>query len=94
MQTDVKSTHLNASGYIFQGRTRLKAFTMYGGNAVGMVKFRDGGLTGAILCEVDVPSAGQTSSLYILVPGEGVVFQTDIYAEFTGATASITAFYG
>lgn len=94
MQTDVKSTHLNASGYVFQGRARLKAFTMFGGNAVGMVQFRDGGSAGTILCEVDVPASGQTGNLYVLVPGEGVLFSTNIYATFTGATAAVTAFYG
>jgi len=94
MQTDVSSTHLNASGYVYQGRTRLKSFTMYGGNAVGMVQFRDGGATGNILCEVDVPSSGQTGSLYVLIPGEGILFRTDLYATFTGATAAVTAFYG
>ena len=93
MQTDVKSTHLNASGVVSTGRARLKGFSLVGTGTAGTIQFKDGGSTGTVLCEVDVPGNTNVNSFYILVPGEGVLFPTSIYASIT-SLASVTAFYG
>jgi len=92
MQTDVKSNHLTSSGTIFNGRTRLKSVSYRGNGADGYVKFRDGGSSGPILCELDVGTS-DTFTIYVLVPGEGVLFQTSLYADLSNVLA-VTVFYG
>lgn len=94
MQTDVLSTHLNASGVISAGPSRLRGMTLVGGATVGTVQFRDGGASGSILCEIDVPANTNVNTFYVLVPGQGVRFLTSIYAAFTGGVSAMTAFYG
>jgi hypothetical protein len=94
MQTDVKSTHLNASGSIYTGRARIKGFVMVAtASAVGTLILKDGGSGGTTVIEVDIPSNTNPNSFYISVPGEGVLCQTNIYATMTNL-ASVTVFYG
>jgi hypothetical protein len=57
------------------------------------VQFKDGGAGGTVLCEIDIPSNTNPNSFYMLVPGEGILFSTNIYATLTNI-ASVTAFYG
>ena len=94
MQTDVKSTRLNASGSVYAGRTRIKGFVMCAtAGAVGTLLLRDGGAGGTVVIEVDVPGNSNPNSFYILVPGEGVLCKTNVYASMTNL-ASVTVFYG
>ena len=53
----------------------------------------DGGSGGTTLIEVDIPSNSNPNSFYTLVPGEGVLFSTNVYATLTGI-ASVTVYYG
>jgi hypothetical protein len=92
MQTDVKSAHLTASGTAFNGRTRLKSVSYRGNASDGFVKFRDGGSTGPILCELDVGTS-DSFTIYVLIPGEGMLFQTSLYVELSNVNAA-TVFYG
>ena len=92
MQTDVKATHLTASGTVFNGRTRLKSVSYRGNASDGYVKFRDGGSTGPVLCELDVGTS-DSFTIYVLIPGEGVLFQTSLYADLSNVNAT-TVFYG
>ena len=92
MQTDVKSNHLTASGTIFNGRTRLKSISYRGNGTDGYVRLRDGGSSGPILCELDVGTS-DTFTIYVLIPGEGVLFQTSLYADLSNVNA-VTVFYG
>lgn len=91
--TDVKSTHLNASGVIVAGPARLAGFTLVAGLTAGTIVFKDGGSSGTTLCEVDVPSNTNVNTFYVLVPGTGIRFFTSIYATFTGGTGACTVFY-
>jgi hypothetical protein len=94
MQTDVKSTRLNASGSVFAGRARIKGFVMCAtASLVGTLLLRNGGASGPVVIEVDIPANSNPNSFYILVPGEGVLCSTDIYASITNL-ASVTVFYG
>jgi hypothetical protein len=93
LMTDVKSTHLNASGVILAGPGRLAGFSLVGGATLGTISFRDGGASGTVLCEVDIPGNTNVNSFYILVPGTGIRFYTNIYATFTGGLGQCTAFY-
>jgi hypothetical protein len=93
MQTDVKSTQLNTSGTVFAGRARIKGFVMCANpNAAGKLILRNGGVSGTLAIEVDVPSNSNPNSFYVLVPGQGVLCSTDIYASLSGL-ASVTVFY-
>ena len=94
MQTDVKSKHLNASGSVFAGRTRVKGFSICAtASTSGTMLLKDGGSSGTTLLEIDIPSNSNPNSFYVLVPGEGVLFSTDVYATLTNI-ASVTVFYG
>jgi hypothetical protein len=41
MQTDVKMTHLDASGVVFAGPTRVKGFSISPGGTAGEIEFYD-----------------------------------------------------
>jgi hypothetical protein len=92
MQTDVRSAHLIASGTAFNGRTRLKSVSYRGNASDGYVKFRDGGSSGPVLCELDVGTS-DSFTIYVLLPGEGIVFQTSLYVDLSNVNAA-TVFYG
>jgi len=92
MQTDVKATHLTASGSIAGGPARLKALSYRGNGSDGGILLKNGGSSGTTLLELDVGTS-DTFTIYILLPGEGVRFDTNIYATMTNVSA-ITAFYG
>lgn len=91
MQYDVKNVHANASGSLVGYRTRVKGMiiTSTGGGA-GSVLLKNGGSGGTTLIEVDVPATAAFHSAFI--PGEGVLFETDVYATLTNCYVSI--FYG
>ena len=91
MQTDVKSTHLNASGVVFAGPCRLKGYSIVAAaSSVATVLFKDGG---ANVCEVDVPANSNPNAFYTLVPGEGVRCTANLTATLTNVS-SLTVFYG
>ena len=92
MQYDVKSTHLTASGAVTSDRARLKSISYRGDGSNGYVRFRDGSVTGSILMELDV-GTNDVFTIYLLLPGEGVLFPTSIYAELSHVSA-ITAVWG
>lgn len=94
MQYDVKSAHVNASGSVYAGRARVKGFSICAtASTAGTLLLKDGGSSGTTLIEVDIPSNSNPNSFYTLVPGEGVLFSTNIYASLTGI-ASVTVYYG
>jgi hypothetical protein len=95
-QTDVKSTHLSAAGSIFAGRSRLKGLVVAPAvSTAATFEFRDGGASGTIMFQMDIPSTSNPNSYYIAVPGEGILFQTNIYLTLSvGSVTGITAFYG
>ena len=93
-QTDVKSTHLNSSGSVFAGRARIKGVVLCAtASTAGTLVLRDGGSGGTNVIELDIPSNSNPNSFYMLIPGEGVLCATNIYASITGL-ASVTVFYG
>jgi hypothetical protein len=91
MQTDVKSTHVEATGTLVSGRVRVKAYHCISGGTAGDVIYRDGGSGGAIRLQFNIGTGTQPVSL--LIPGEGIVFNTDVHVTLP-ATAKITTFYG
>ena len=94
MQYDVKSKHLNASGSIYGARARIKGFSICAtASASGTLLLKDGGSSGTTMIEIDIPSNSNPNSFYVLIPGEGVLCETNIYATLTNI-ASVTVFYG
>lgn len=94
-QFDVRSktmTSTDATG-IGQPRARIKAIYYVAGTA-GSISFKDGGSGGTekILLATPASTAGNGST-YILIPGDGVMFEADPYLTITGPT-SVTFFYG
>ena len=93
MQTDVSSQHFTASGSVAGlNRNRFKAISYRGTGADGYVKLRNGGSGGAILCELDV-GVSDSFTIYVLLPGEGIVFSSGIYVDLSNVSAC-TVFYG
>lgn len=94
MQTDVKSKHLNASGSVFGGPARVKGFSICAtASQAGTLVLKDGGSSGTVEIEIDIPANSNPNTFYTLVPGEGVRFTTNVYATLTNI-ASVTVFYG
>ena len=93
MQTDVRSQHLTASGNIAGlGRNRFKSLSYRGNGSDGYVRLRDGGASGTVLCELDVGTS-DTFTIYVLLPGEGILFPNGIYVDISNVNA-VTVFYG
>ena len=89
MQTDVKgATCPKATATtIYNGRTRVKGLLISATAAADTVSVSDGSIT---LFTYTAPAAG---SVYVLIPGEGVLCQTS--AVVTCSTnPSAVAFYG
>ena len=92
MQTDVKSSHVEATGTMVSGRTRVKGYQCLSGGTAGDVEFRDGGADGPILLQFNVP-ANTNNPFANIIPGEGVLFRTDVHVTVPTNT-KITVFYG
>ena len=94
MQGDVKSTHLNASGSVYDQRTRVKGFSICAtASTAGTLLLKDGGSGGTTRIEIDIPSNSNPNSFYVNIPQEGVLFTNNVYATLTNI-ASVTIFYG
>ena len=92
MQTDVKAAHAEATGTMVSQRTRLKGYQCLSGGTAGDIIFRDGGASGTILLQFNIP-ANTNNPFANLIPGEGILFTTSIHATLaTGA--KVTVFYG
>jgi hypothetical protein len=93
MQTDVKAGHLDASGVIFAGPTRVKGFSISPGGTAGEVQFYDNATTnaGTILLTLNVSTNQALDSLAI--PGEGIKFTNGVYVSMPAST-HLTVYYG
>lgn len=99
MQTDVLASGVRTTSGQLQdqagnnlGRNRIKAIYIIPAAGAGSVVFKDGGSGGSTKLTVNTLAAS-TAPDYILLPGEGLLFQTDIYVAVTTVT-SIMVFYG
>jgi hypothetical protein len=90
MQTDVKAKSLASSDTVFGARTRVKGIIISPGTSAGSVVLKDGGASGTTVISITTVANGETFNA--IIPGEGVLFSTDVYATLTNA--SVTVFYG
>jgi hypothetical protein len=93
MQTDITSTHLNASGVIFAGRTRVRGYQIKPSGTAGQIDFYDNvsAASGNILLSVD--TTANTAVISTLIPAEGILFENGVYVSLP-ASHGITVFYG
>ena len=92
MQTDVLSSHVEATGTMVSGRTRVKGYQCLSGGTAGDIIFRDGGASGTIRLQFNIPN-NTNNPFSNLIPGEGILFTTDVHVTLPTA-AKITVFYG
>lgn len=92
MQTDVKSSHVEATGTAVSGRVRVKGYQCLSGGTAGDIIFRDGGASGTIRLQFNIP-ANTNNPFANLIPGEGILFTTDVHVTLPTA-AKVTVFYG
>jgi hypothetical protein len=99
MQTDVLASGVRTSTGQIQDqssrdlkRIRVKAIYIVPAAGAGSVVFRDGGASGSTKLTVNT-LASSTSPTYMVLPGEGLLFQTDVHATVT-TVASVMVFYG
>jgi hypothetical protein len=96
--TDVKSTHLTASGDVFAGPARVLAIYYCSEGALGTIVIRDGSVSATVIATFDVPvggtSAGEPAVYQIEVPGNGLYCPNGAYAQLTGGVDKVTVFYG
>jgi hypothetical protein len=92
MQTDVKSSHVEATGTMVTGRIRVKGYQCLSGGTAGDIIFRDGGATGPILLQFNVP-ANTNNPFANLIPGEGILFESSVHVTVPAST-KVTVFYG
>ena len=89
MQTDVKAVSLAASGAVTTYRARLRSIVIEPGASAGTVILKDGGSSGTTVMTLNTIANGETFN--ILIPAEGVLFETGIYAALTNT--KVTAFH-
>ena len=93
MQTDVKAAHIDASGVIYAGPTRVKGFSISPGGTAGDVQFYDNATTnsGTIRLTLNVSTNQALDSLAI--PGEGIRFDVGVYVSMP-ANTHLTVYHG
>jgi hypothetical protein len=92
MQTDVLSAHTEATGTMVLQRTRLRGYQCLSGGTAGDIIFRDGGASGAIRLQFNVP-ANTNNPFANTIPGQGILFNESIHVTLPTAT-KVTVFYG
>jgi hypothetical protein len=93
MQTDVLATHIDASGVIFAGPTRVKGYSLAPGGTAGEIIFYDNPSAGSgtvrLILNIQVNQALDS----LAIPGEGIRFSTGVYVSMP-ANAHLTVYYG
>lgn len=99
MQTDVlASVPITASGQFTDqaptnlARCRVKSIYIVPTATAGSLVLKDGGSGGTVKATINTV-ASATQPTYMLLPGEGLLFQTAVYGVVTNL-GSATIFYG
>jgi hypothetical protein len=99
MQTDVLASAVRTTdGQLLDQagdtiiRARIKSIYIVPSGTAGSVVFKNGGASGATRLTVNTV-ASATQPTYMLMPGEGVLFSTNIYVDVTNI-GSVMVFYG
>jgi hypothetical protein len=89
MESDVKAVTITGTGVAVSRRARVRGIFCHNGAGVGTLTFKDGSDT-----TVDITlTLNSNTQNYLLLPGRGVLFETNINCTaFTNLT-SVTLFY-
>ena len=89
---DVFASHINATGQLFSGPSRIGGYQVKPGGTAGQILFYNGtSATGDPVIEVDVST--NTAIISTLIPGTGIRFSNGCYVSLP-LNASITVFHG
>ena len=91
MQTDVLAAHRDSTGTVVSGRNRVKGLIVTPGGTAGDIILRDGGSGGTTRLQFNLST--NQSAFSFTVPGEGVLFLTDIHVTLP-TSSKLTVFYG
>jgi hypothetical protein len=94
--SDIKASLLMTAGgnvshqdAVWLGRSRVKGI-QFKASVAGTITLRDGGAAGPIICAFAIPAGADT----IPIPGDGLLFRTDVFLVVTTATLDgLTVFY-
>lgn len=99
MQTDVKASAALTSTGDFKdqntnnlGRVRVKAIYIVPTATAGSVTLKDGGSSGATVVVINTV-ASATQPTYMLMPGQGLLFETSVYGTLSNV-GSVIVLYG
>lgn len=99
MQTDVKaSAALTGTGAFKDqntndlARVRVKSIYIVPGGTAGSVTLKDGGSGGVTVAVINTV-ASATQPTYLLFPGQGLLFETDVHGTLSNI-GSVMVFYG
>jgi len=88
----LKSAHLETTGTLVTGSYYLKGIIFLSGGTAGDIILRDGGASGTVLCQFNVP-ANTNNPVDVTIPAAGLLFETDLHVTLP-TSAKITVFYG
>lgn len=91
MQYDVKAANATGTGTMVTFRTRVKGYSIAHTAVAGSITLRDGGGSGTTRLVIDTPAVA--GSMHLEIPGEGILFETDVHATLTNVTG-LTIYYG
>lgn len=91
MQTDVMAKSLTTSDTVYGGRARVRGMVIVPGTGAGSVVLKDGGASGTTI--LTIPTIANGEPFNVVIPAEGVLFETDVYAALTGTATGVTVFY-
>jgi hypothetical protein len=93
MQTDVLATHIDASGVIFAGPTRVKGYSVSPGGTAGEVIFYDNPSAGSGTVRLTLNISTNQALDSLAIPGEGIRFDNGVYVSLP-ANSHLTVYYG
>jgi len=91
MQTDVMAKSVTTSSTVYDGRARLRGVVVIPGSANGSIEFKDGGASGTSI--MLIPTIANGEPFNVLIPAEGVLFESNVYLALSGANTAATVFY-
>lgn len=99
MQTDILASAVRTDDGVVNnqagdalGRVRIKGVYIVPAASAGSVVFKDGGASGTTRMTLNTVGSA-TQPTYLLLPGEGVLFDTSVYVDVT-SIGSVMVFYG
>ena len=78
MLTDVMTAVVSTSGTAYAARTRVRGLLVVPTGSAGLIVLRDGGSGGTVLFSIATAANGEPFS--VVIPANGVLFETDVYA--------------